>query len=229
MTPSDYQIVSNGDSAFSILFSESTGEQLSQKIISLVEQIRKQLKNQVIDVIPAYQSLTVSFNPLTCDRNQLENALIKVMSQQTDRLNYQQNLIEIPVCYEADYALDIEHVSEYCGLDKNAIIERHVAPEYLVHMLGFSPGFLYLGGLDQQIHCPRKQNPTTRVPAGSVGIGGSQTGIYPQATPGGWQIIGRTPLNIFNPAQQSPCIASPLDRVKFVPISTQQFEKMQQT
>lgn len=218
-----YQIINNGDAAVTILFDEPISEQLSRKIIGLAEKIQKQLAQQVIDLIPAYQSLTVSFSLLDSKPEIIKEHLSNILTSQDFHSDYQSELVEIPVCYENNYALDIERVSKHCGLPTEAIIEKHIAAEYLVHMLGFSPGFLYLGGLDQAIHCPRKQNPTTRVPAGSVGIGGNQTGVYPQATPGGWQIIGRTPLNVFDTSKQSPCIASPLDRIKFIPISSKQF------
>lgn len=141
-------------------------------------------------------------------------------------------MIEIPVCYDKEFAPDLSYVANYCGLTEAQIVSLHSEPEYLVHMLGFLPGFLYLGGLNQQLYCPRKTTPAKAISTGSVAIGGQQTGIYPISSPGGWQIIGRTPLKLFNPDNSEPAIASPLDKIKFVPIIKQvfkQIEKLQNT
>lgn len=227
MKPS-FTIAANGDSAFDIRFDATPSEDLSRRIIALEQAIEARDWNCIQDLIPAYQCLTICFDPLGCDRAELISdveALAQKLLTGPPKLAKPSRLIRIPVCYEAEFAPDMPRVSDYTGLSAEEIISRHCAPHYLVHMLGFSPGFLYLGGLDPALHCPRKETPAVSVPAGAVGIGGSQTGIYPQATPGGWQIIGRTPLQLFRPQCQLPFVAEPLDRVEFYPIDRKQFEQ----
>ena len=245
-----YKILNNGDSAFSIIFDEPISECLSRKIESLAKEFQNELAEYINELIPSYQSLTVCYNPLADSlqsiNSQINNSqinssqafeqLLHQLIQKKDYLrsgapfleNYSTaNLIEIPVCYEDEFAPDMAKVAEYSGLTKQQIITLHSEPEYLVHMLGFLPGFLYLGGLNKQLFCPRKETPNYQIKAGAVGIGGHQTGIYPVESPGGWQIIGRTPLQMFSPDNKPPTIASALDRIKFVAISKAEFYRLE--
>ncbi|MFC6634535.1 5-oxoprolinase subunit PxpB [Microbulbifer taiwanensis] len=228
---SSFAIVANGDSALDIRFDASPSLELSERIIALAQAVEAQRWEGVGDLIPAYQCLTVCYNPLNCNNSDLTNRLESLTRQQLrqpPKLDRKPRLIRVPVCYDAEFAPDMREVSEHTGLSAEQIIARHCAPDYLVHMLGFTPGFLYLGGLDPQLHCPRKATPELRVPAGAVGIGGSQTGIYPQVTPGGWQIIGRTPVQLFRPQSETPFIAEPLDKIEFFPVDRDAFECFQQ-
>ena len=122
--------------------------------------------------------------------------------------------------------LTIQNIIEISGLSQKEIIDFHSSPTYFVNMLGFLPGFFYLSGLNENLFCPRKATPETNIPAGSVGIGGEQTGVYPVDSPGGWQIVGRTPLNVFSPEKKNPFLVSPMDSVKFIPISADKFESI---
>ncbi|WP_051687407.1 5-oxoprolinase subunit PxpB [Microbulbifer sp. HZ11] len=222
-----FEVLPNGDAAFDIRFSAEPSEQLSETIIALAEAIEKAPLDAVTELVPAYQCLTVCFDPLhLTETTGLLDALVSLT--QTALIHPRsiagtRNLIRIPVCYDEKFAPDLPALCAQSRLTASEVVALHTAPQYLVHMLGFTPGFLYLGGLDTALHCPRKARPALSVPPGSVGIGGQQTGIYPQATPGGWQIIGRTPMALFRPDQAQPFIARPLDRVKFVQISTQEF------
>ncbi|TQV72853.1 5-oxoprolinase subunit PxpB [Aliikangiella marina] len=228
MSRENILLIPNGDAAITIVFDEPISESLSQKIIYLSEKLKLNFEEQIIEVIPAYQSLTVCFHPLAEIRTRLQKSSIAILNDYQERPPSTQKVIEIPVCYEEAFAPDIKKVAERCGLTINEVIRLHSEPVYLVHMLGFTPGFLYLGGLDQRLYCQRKATPATRVPAGSVGIGGTQTGIYPQSTPGGWQIIGRTPLQLFTPNQKNAYVAEPLAKIKFSPISEKTFAKLQE-
>lgn len=226
-----FAIIPNGDCALDIRFDAPPSEALSRRIIALEQAIETQEWDGVRDLIPAYQCLTVCYDPLACNSEQLTTRIEKLTGQLLRRppeLARQPHLIRLPVCYDAEFAPDMPAVSEHTGLSTEQIIVKHCAPHYLVHMLGFTPGFLYLGGLDAQLHCPRKATPELRVPAGAVGIGGSQTGVYPQATPGGWQIIGRTPVNLFRPQSDQPFIAEPLDRIEFFAIDRDEFDHFDQ-
>lgn len=229
-----FELQPNGDAAVDIRFFAEPSAALSETIISLAESINANTITGVTELVPAYQCLTVCYNPLqlpcasdgTPGASKLRRALAaiteKALAQNTPSQR-ERYLIRIPVCYHDDFAPDMRALCAHTGLTPKEVISRHTAPSYLVHMLGFTPGFLYLGGLDQGLHCPRKARPALRVPAGSVGIGGSQTGIYPQTTPGGWQVIGRTPLALFRPQQEPAYIAHPLDQVQFFAISKNEF------
>lgn len=230
----DYTLQPNGDGALDIRFSGEPSEALSEKIIALAEALKKSALTGITELVPAYQCLTVLYDPLKLpcsssgipDIRELKQALSTITEKcltQATPTERQRFLIKIPVCYEGEFAPDMHALCAHTQLSYEEIISRHTAPHYLVHMLGFTPGFLYLGGLDKQLHCPRKARPALRVPAGSVGIGGSQTGIYPQATPGGWQVIGRTPLALFRPELAQAYIAHPLDRIQFFAIREAEF------
>jgi len=128
------------------------------------------------------------------------------------------------VCYENRFALDIDTISKQNKISKQDIIVRHSKTIYSVYLIGFLPGFMYLGGLDNALHIPRKKEPRLRVPKGSVAIGGEQTGIYPQQSPGGWNILGNTPVNLFDKSKDIPCFAKPGDKVKFFQVSEDQYK-----
>lgn len=223
MNKKEYKIVMNGDSAITVLFYEDISEQLTQKIASLVEQVRTRLNEVIIEVIPAYQSLTLSFYN---EKINLDEFIIEIeflLSLPLNDIHSQPKVIEIPVCYEKEFSPDLEALVHHCKLPSKKVIELHTQSSYLVHMLGFLPGFLYLGGLSADLACPRKSTPAISIPAGSVAIGGDQTGIYPVASPGGWHIIGRTPLNLFDLSSDTPFIANPLDRIQFSAISKDEY------
>ena len=228
-----FTLSANGDAAVDIRFAAPPSAQLSETLIALaasIENIENSDIAPVTEAVPAYQCLTVCFDPLrltdTAELYETLKTLTKNILSGARPCSGARSLIRIPVCYDEAFAPDMPALIAHTGLPREDIVARHTAPHYLVHMLGFTPGFLYLGGLDRQLHCPRKARPELNVPAGSVGIGGGQTGIYPQATPGGWQILGRTPLALFRPDQEQPFIARPLDQVQFVPISAQQFAQI---
>ena len=218
----------NGDSAVTLFFDEAAGEDLTRYILSLAEEFKSSFPGMIIEAIPAYQSLTICFDVLAIETDTIDDALKQVVDNHIPNTTNAvvSRLIEIPVCYQGDYAPDLERLAEHCKLSPAEVIRQHTEKDYLVNMLGFLPGFLYLSGLSEQLHCPRKEVPSLKVVAGSVGIGGNQTGIYPVDSPGGWQIIGQTPVSIFSPAASEPFIAQALDKIRFVPIDIGKFEQM---
>lgn len=169
---------------------------------------------QVREVVPGMNNLTLVFDPLKADVEALE-ALLKAAWQKPDADQGGGNLVEIPVHYGGSDGPDLEAVAQHTGLSPAEVIERHTAADYVVFFLGFQPGFAYMGGLHDSLHTPRRAEPRLAVPVGSVGIGGEQTGIYPAASPGGWQLIGRTALVLFDPARDTPSLLAPGDRVRF--------------
>ena len=213
----------NGDSAITILFYDCASEQLTKKIQSLAEQFRKHFNALIKEVIPAYQSLTLFFDNQQNSLGKLIKEVELLLSLPFNEGEYTPKKIEIPVCYEGEYSPDLESLALHCKLTINEVIEQHTRETYLVHMLGFLPGFLYLGGLAANLACPRKSTPAISIPEGSVAIGGNQTGIYPVSSPGGWHIIGRTPLNLFDLNSKAPFIANPLDTIQFSAISKDEY------
>ena len=177
----------------------------------------------VVNLHPAYASVLVSYDPRRVRPEEVRDAVAATLAAAGDAPLPDSRLVEIPVCYGGDFGPDLAEVAAACGLDREEVVREHSAAEYVVYFLGFSPGFPYLGGMAPRIAAPRRGTPRKRVAAGSVAIGGSQTGVYPLASPGGWQLIGRTPLMLFDPDAVPPAVLGLGDRVRFVPISEEQF------
>ncbi|WP_323758144.1 5-oxoprolinase subunit PxpB [Roseivirga sp.] len=219
------KIVPFGDSALLVNFEQKIDETINNQVLSLYKQLQK--VKEVTFLIPAYCSLTVGFGEQTSLKalsKQIEE--LNKKSQSTD-LNLNPRLIEIPVCYDAPYALDMNEVMEKTGLSRQKVIDTHCQETYKVYMLGFVAGFAYLGSLPKQLFCPRKTEPRKEILAGSVGLAGLQTGVYPANAPGGWQIIGRTPIPTFNPKAENPTLFKAGDAVKFKSISSSEFEEIE--
>jgi len=186
-----------------------------QRIWGLCE--RLQQDEQVQEVIPGMNNLTLILRETQTDAQDAIERLQRWWEESEERPQEDPRLIEIPVVYGGSAGPDLPEVAERAGLTPPQVVELHSSADYIVYFIGFQPGFPYLGGLDTRLHTPRRAEPRVVVPAGSVGIGGSQTGIYPLAAPGGWQLIGHTPLSLFDPQQQPPTLMRPGDRVRFVP------------
>lgn len=171
----------------------------------------------VREVVPGMNNLTVELEPAAPD---LENLLETLTAQwsQSSAMSYPSRRIEIPVHYGGTDGRDLDEVARHAGLAPEEVVRLHRAGEYTVYFLGFLPGFAYLGGMDERLATPRRKEPRLAVPAGSVGIGGEQTGIYPSVSPGGWQLIGRTSLQLFDPARKPPSLLLPGDTVRFVSV-----------
>ncbi|AUD78168.1 allophanate hydrolase subunit 1 [Kangiella profundi] len=224
--PFNNKLFVNSDHSILIEFDGDISENLLRYILGVAESIEQSPPTGFIELVPAYNSLLIIFEPLEFQPEQALSQIETDMKQAKMLDASSGNTIEIPVCYDERVAEDINYVADYCSMTVKELIEAHSSQEYTVYMLGFLPGFLYLGGLDERLHCPRRDNPRTRIEAGSVGIGGNQTGIYPIASPGGWQIIGRTPKTMLDIHKSPPAIAHPLDKVRFVPISYEEFERL---
>jgi inhibitor of KinA len=177
------------------------------------------------EIVQGYASLTLIFTEKITEIARLEEWITSCPETLPEILKNESKLIEIPVCYDSEFALDREEAEGYTGLGFSKIVEIHSAQDYLVYFIGFMPGFMYLGGLDKRLEMPRKDTPRLRIPSGSVGIAGLQTGIYPIESPGGWQIIGKSQARLFNPYQPPWCPAKSGDRIKFLPISKTEFDR----
>ena len=202
---------------------------ISQDIIQDIIFFERQIKEigPVLDTIIAYNSLLVRFPKNVTDQENIINKLKKIYKASSYLIKQDQFLWQIPVCYDVSFGIDLEEIACKKKCSVADIIKWHTEGDYLVYFLGFQPGFLYLGGLHQNLHIPRKSNPRVRVDKGSVGIGGSQTGIYPQNSSGGWNIIGKSPLNFFNMKASNPCFAKPGDRIQFVAVDLHTFYQIE--
>jgi inhibitor of KinA len=204
-----------------------------QITIEIHEQVRKLLRLIELEPIPglrnlhpAYSSLLIKFDALKLQHSELEEILRHYIGRMKKVHLPEPRLIEIPVCYGGDYGPDLRDVAKLHGLTEEATIELHSSHTYLAYFLGFAPGFAYLGEVAEALMTPRLPSPRRRVPAGSVGIAGRQTGVYPISTPGGWRLLGRTPAKMFHPERTEMSLLSIGDRVRFVPIPREQFAKL---
>jgi 5-oxoprolinase (ATP-hydrolysing) subunit B len=173
------------------------------------------LMPHVVEVVPGMNNLTIVFDPLHANADALA-AQLGAAWDSADIAEANGAHIEIPVVYGGECGPDLAEVARHTGLSAGEVVKRHTDAEYIVFFLGFQPGFAYLGGLDAALHTPRRAEPRLEVPAGAIGIGGEQTGIYPAVSPGGWQLIGRTDVKLFDPARHPPTLMQPGDRVRFV-------------
>ncbi|NLN83175.1 MAG: 5-oxoprolinase subunit PxpB [Firmicutes bacterium] len=215
-----------GDRGLLVEFKEEISPEIAQQVRALRQALEELAYPAIQELIPAYRSILIRFDPLQTNPKELEE-LVRTGSKVNNRRLIPAQVIEIPVCYSQEFGPDLESVALDAGLSQEKVIELHSRPEYLIYMLGFTPGFPYLGGLKPEIACPRLSEPRTQIAAGSVGIADQQTGIYPLASPGGWRIIGRTPLKLFDPNRSEPILLKAGDYLKFVPISLKQYENLQ--
>lgn len=170
---------------------------------------------EVGEVLPGMNNLTLLFDPERIDAGELELRVLTLWPELGDVAAGEARTVEIPVAYGGEHGPDLHDVARHTGLPADEVVRRHAAGEYVVYLLGFLPGFAFMGGLAPELATPRRSEPRTAVPARSVGIGGAQTGIYPLVSPGGWQLIGRTPLALFDPQAAEPTLLHPGDRVRF--------------
>jgi inhibitor of KinA len=213
----DFRIVTAGDSAVFVEFEECIDAEVNGRVVALAEAIDAERIGGVRDVVPTFRSVAIYFDPLRTDFDRLSERLERAAADARPAVTTAREPIRIPVWYGGGFGPDLQEVARYAGMTEAEVIARHAAPVYRVFMLGFVPGFAYMGTVDPRIAAPRRATPRLRVPSGSVGIAGGQTGIYPSETPGGWQLIGRTLLKPFDPSRAVPFLLKAGDAVKFHP------------
>jgi inhibitor of KinA len=219
------KIESLGDSALIINLADeiSNSRGLLARVLSAAKAIEGAKLPGVVDVTSAYESVAVFFD-LTQVAPDLEEKVRALIASARVRMAGRKRRIEIPVCYDEEFALDIERVANHTSLTPDAIVALHFSTEYIVACIGFMPGFPFLAGLPQQLRVPRLESPRTKVTAGSVAIANAQAGIYPLESPGGWNVLGRTPLRLFRVNESPPTLLRPGDRVRFRRITRDEFE-----
>lgn len=212
-----------GDAALSVEFGTIIDRSLSEQVLTLDARLRAAALPGLIETVPTFRSLLITYDPLTLAPANLREAVEAALRDETDEPRRARRF-EIPACYEPAHAPDLEEVAERTGLDPDEVVRTHAAIEYHVYMLGFLPGYPYMGDLPDALSLPRRAEPRVRVPAGSVAIATTMTAIYPVESPGGWHLIGRSPVRLFEPGREPPATLAPGDKVKFVPVSGEELE-----
>ena len=217
-----------GEKAILIEFEPEISPRVLEKVLALQNYLQKYLLKLNIEVTNTYNSLLISYQSPIEDVYGEVSCLLEEFSTANISLKLESRLFHIPVCYDKYFGVDLEEIAAAKKLTEKEIIDLHSSRDYPVYFIGFLPGFLYLGGLPEILHFPRRKNPRIRVEKGAVGIGEKQTGIYPQASPGGWNIIGNSPIDLFDPTEDPPCEITAGDRIKFHQVSMEEYEQIRE-
>jgi inhibitor of KinA len=219
-----------GDTAFSVEFGRGVDPEVNARVRGLNAALHELRARGglagLIETIPSFRALLVLYDPLRTSRAELE-AAVRPLVEEGRRAEAEGALWRLPVCYGGEFGPDLEDVAERTGLTPERVVELHAGATFTVYMLGFMPGLAYMGGLPKELHLPRRSNPRTRLPAGSVAIATELSIVYPWESPGGWHLLGRTPVRMFDPRhEERPVLLAPGDRVRFVPQTREEFEEM---
>jgi KipI family sensor histidine kinase inhibitor len=221
----DAQFRAASDQSLLVSFGQEITLENHQRVVKLLRLLQSQPIDGICNLHPAYCSLLIKFGALKLDHDELRSRLLPYLARLDEAPLATPRQIEIPVCYGGEFGPDLNDVAAIHGISPVQVIDLHSSPTYLVYFLGFAPGFAYLGGLPEALATPRLHTPRAKIPQGSLGIGGNQTAVYPFATPGGWRLIGRTPVAMFRRDQARMSLLQIADRVKFHPISQEEFAK----
>ena len=225
----NYPVLPCGDTAVTVQIGAEISEEINREVIAVLQAITAAEIPGVRELVPSYTAVCIHYDPLLLPYEALLETLSTLSIDVRAEQMQEKPVVKVPVCYGGDYGPDLAFVAQHNGLTPEEVVKRHSQGTYLVYMLGFLPGFAYMGGMDESIACPRLTSPRTRIPAGSVGIAGSQTGIYPLASPGGWQLIGRTPMKMFAmDGERAKFALSAGDLVQFVPITEDEYKAMEE-
>ena len=232
MDESTFKIVQVSETCALIEFGNKISEDISKKIRIFCEYLDHKSFYGLVEYIPYFSSVSVLYDPIKVRGKEsfkfIKDKLENILWELDFSYDYPEHIVEIPVCYGSKYGPDIEHVAEINNISVDDVINIHSSGKYLVYMIGFAPGFPYLGGMSEKLFTPRRKTPRLSIPKGSIGIAGMQTGIYPIETPGGWQIIGQTPITLFDLRRENKTLLKCGDIVKFYPISCEEFIRMKE-
>lgn len=223
-----------GDNALVIHLGDEINLQTQSLVQSVCQIFERQHEDWLIEYVPAYTTVTLFYDLQKAAKLSKKNEspyktvcrrIEKLLSSYAANKKAEQRVIEIPVCYGGEFGPDLPYVAEHNGLTPEEVIAIHSNGDYTVYMIGFAPGFPFVGGMPEKIATPRRETPRLKIPPRTVGIAGKQTGIYPIETPGGWQLIGRTPLELFHPRQDPPTLLQAGDKIRFKPISLKEYRE----
>lgn len=214
----DWRISMVGDAAITVEFEARIDRGINVRVVALADKIRAMRQAGVRDVVPSYSAVTVYVDPVRTDLDQVWAELEEAAAAPASDAGPSREVV-VPVCYGGSAGPDLDALAGFAGCSAAQVVRLHTAPQYRVYMVGYLPGFPYLGTVDARIAMPRCSSPRLAVPAGSVGIAGAQTGIYPITAPGGWRLIGRTAVRAFDPTREPPCLFRPGDSVRFEAVS----------
>lgn len=218
----------SGDHSLLAVYGTGVDLAVNAKVMRMATLFTKQKRPGIDAVVPSYCSLSVHYDPLKISCSELKD-ILWALEKASDTADIPEpRTIEIPVCYGGEFGQDIDFVALHNGISVDAVVQIHTGAAYHIFAIGFAPGFCYLGGLDSRLHTPRLETPRVRVAAGSVGIAGAQTGVYPLESPGGWRLIGRTPLRLFSPERQHPILYQAGDSIRFRSVSADEFHHLNQ-
>ena len=212
-----------GDTSLCVEFGNEISREINARIRALSIVLEQSKLPGIVEIVPTYRSLMVHYDPGVILFAPLVEKIRGLLRRMENTCIPPSDVLEIPVLYGGEYGPDLPFVAQHSGKTMEEVVRLHTAPEYLIYMLGFAPGFTYLGGMCSKISTPRLQQPRVTIPAGSVGIAGSQTGVYPIDSPGGWQLIGRTPVRMYDPNRAQPILPKAGEYIKFYPISQEEF------
>ena len=223
------RLLPEGEGGLLVELGDGIDPDVNATVHALARAVVQRLGAGVLEVVPSYASLLVIFDPLRLSRERLK-ARVAAIAREVEGIRAvpPRRVVELPVCYGGELGPDLEDVARAVALSPAEVIARHSAPVYRVYLLGFTPGFPYLGGMDPRLACPRLPSPRVRVPAGSVALAGPQTGVYSVESPGGWRLLGRTPLRLFDPdpGARRPFLLAPGDGLRFVPVGRARFDAL---
>jgi inhibitor of KinA len=214
-----------GDTALIVEFGDTIDRALSETVLRLQARVQRAGLAGVLETVPTFRSLMIHYDPTATSATDLGREVL-ALAHTTDAVTQRRRTWQVPVCYEPDYAPDLAEVAASTGLSPEAVVNLHLSVRYHVYMIGFLPGFPYMGDLPAQLVLPRRKDPRVRIPVGAVAIANAVTGIYPVESPGGWHLIGRTPVRMFDVRSRSPSLLAPGDAVAFTPISSATYEQI---
>ena len=222
-----HSFLQNGDTAITVCFENEISKEVNRNVTSFTSAVEEKRIKGVIELIPAFSSVTVLYDSTVTSSRLLKMRLESIIRNMGSASLSKPTLYKIPVCYDDEFSPDMKNVEAHTGLEREEIIVLHSSADYLIYMLGFLPGFAYLGEMDKRLATPRLDSPRVEIARGSVGIGGEQTGIYPVASPGGWQLIGKTPVLVYDKNRQEPILYKSGDYIRFIPITRQEYYEIE--